>query len=531
MSAKETPSFIRPDYNEPYLPKVTSRKFFSWVNLNIPREQNKTPRMHYQMIDELVGTDEINVQAMVHRGGAKSTVMTNYLPLYVAVHGELPYFGKVHNLIIFSATIEQAIDQLRGIRDIWDNSDSLGEFLTLAKDKRGKTVADKVDYLCWENKQGHRIHIQAKGAGQSMRGTKKEGHRPQLLIFDDILPDSILTSDTERKKLRTWFYSTVQNSVDITHYKKIVVGTPMTDDDILMTMLRSKSFKSVKFPIADKFPVPVEEMVTSWKDRFTPDRVMKQYLEAKEMGAEADFFREMMLEVINDDLRIFKDNYFRPYSYKQKRHRLHELNFFTTIDFAVSQKQEADYTAVITIGVDKDNNWFIVRCDVKRMNPSEAIETLFKHVREFKPLEVRGEKAAIQQVLNHFIELKMEEEQLYFNLQPLTNNSTQSKEYRIMGLQPKMKKKQVFFPHDIDEVSIGELIYELKGYTKAGKTTAHDDAADCLANFLDPDFIVAPTTGQERGTEVAKGITSLDLSEAEINGYPDDEEYEDEYYY
>ena len=248
-------TFIRPDYRIPYLPKDMSARFFSWVNLHITRESNKTPRMHYQMIDELL-TEDQNVQAMVHRGGAKSTVLTNYLPIYVACHGELPNFGVVHNLIIFSATIEQAIDQLKGIRDIWDNSDALHEILTLTKDRRGKVVADKVDHICWTNQDGHVIHIQAKGAGQSMRGTKKNGHRPQLLIFDDILVDAILTSEGERKKLKVWFYSTVANSVDVSHYKKIVVGTPMTDDDLLMEMLRSTTYKSVKFPVANEFPVP-----------------------------------------------------------------------------------------------------------------------------------------------------------------------------------------------------------------------------------------------------------------------------------
>ena len=262
--------FTRPDYEIGYMPMAMSIKFFSWVNLNISKEEHKTPRMHYQMVDELLGCEDINVQAMVHRGGAKSTVFTNYLPIYVAVTGKLDNFGIVHNLVIFSATIEQAIEQLKGVRDLWDNSEVLQEFLVLATDRRGKVIADKVDYICWENRDGHKIHIQAKGAGQSMRGTKKDGHRPQLLIFDDILTDNILTSETERKKLVTWYYSTVANSVDIAHYKKIVIGTPMTDDDLLMIMLRSPEYKSVKFPVANVFPCPESEIVSSWKDKFTP---------------------------------------------------------------------------------------------------------------------------------------------------------------------------------------------------------------------------------------------------------------------
>lgn len=507
--SKLSNNFIRPDYTLGYKPKHMSAKFFSWVNLNISKEQHKTPRMHYQMIDELLSEDQ-NVQAMVHRGGAKSTVMTNYLPVYVACHGSLPNFGEVHNLIIFSATIEQAIDQLKAVRDIWDNSDSLQEILTLAKDRNGKTVADKVDHICWENKDGHRIHIQAKGAGQSMRGTKKNGYRPQLLIFDDILVDAILTSENERKKLKVWYYSTVANSVDVSHYKKIVVGTPMTDDDLLMDMLRSKSYKSVKFPVANIFPVAEEDIVSSWKDRFTPARIMKQFVEAKEMGSEGDFYREMMLEVVNDDMRIFEESWFKTYSYDKIKAdgKLRKMNFYTSMDLAVSKKKSGDFTVIITIGVDENGHWWIVHIDVGRFSPTKTIDKLFDHVTKYKPLEVRAEKAALQQVLDDFIDTRMQETGIYFNYQGLENNSEVSKEYRINALQPKMKLGRIHFPDDKCLESIAELEYEMKGYIKTGATTAHDDAVDCLANFLDPNFVYTPI--QKNGEEVGGSNSSFE---------------------
>lgn len=507
---------IRPDYRLPYKPQIDSIKFFSWTHTHIPSEQNITPKMHYQMFDELIGTDEQNVEALVHRGGAKSTVLTNHLPIYVAVNGCLDHFGVVHNLVIFSATIDQAIEQLRAIRDIWDNSEVLQEFLVLAKDKRGKVIADKVDYIALKNQNGHVIHIQAKGAGQQMRGTKKNGIRPQLCIFDDILPESILTSSNERTKLRSWFYSAVANAVDITHYKKIVVGTPMTDDDLLMMMSRSKTYKTVKFPVANKFPVPVEEIVSSWPDRFTPERIMAQFLEAKENGAEAEFYREMMLEVVNEDLRIFKDEYFKEYDYNVVSKNFAQMNFFTTMDLAVSKKTSGDFTVITTIGVNSEGHWFIVRIDVGKFDPTQTINILFEHVSEFKPIETRAEKAALQQVLDHFIEKKMEALNTYFFYQGLENNSSVSKEFRINALQPMMKMGRIHFPRNKHEHAIAELYYEMKGYIKTGKTTAHDDAVDCIANFLDPGFVIAPMA--DIGSEI-DCIGNDDLGSESLDDY------------
>ena len=62
---------------------------------------------------------------------------------------------------------------------------------------------------------------------------------------------------------------------------------------------------------------------------------------------------------------------------------------------------------------------------------------------------------------------------------------------------------KIHFPTDICQESMAELYYEMKGYIKTGATTAHDDAVDCLANFLDPGFITAPMQGS--GTEVDGG--------------------------
>ena len=133
-------AFIRPDYTVPYRPKETSVKFFSWVNVNIPNEQFSTPKMHYMMVDELLGPDSGDrVQAMVHREGAKTTVLSKFLPLYTASTGEFPNFGHVTNMIIFSATYAQAVDLLKDIYSAWENSDVMQETLWFARNKTGKS--------------------------------------------------------------------------------------------------------------------------------------------------------------------------------------------------------------------------------------------------------------------------------------------------------------------------------------------------------------------------------------------------------
>jgi predicted phage terminase large subunit-like protein len=192
------------------------------------------------------------------------------------------------------------------------------------------------------------------------------------------------------------------------------------------------------------------------------------------------------------------------------------MNFYTSMDLAVSKKTSGDFVVVMTIGVTSTNDWYIVKIDVGKFDPSQTIKKLFNHVRAFNPLETRAEKAALQQVLDHFIEIEMEKTNTNFYYQGLENNSSISKEFRINALQPKMKMGKIHFPRDVDVDGMAELYYEMKGYIKTGATTAHDDAVDCLANFLDPDFVTAPSG--DVGTEI-EGVSEDELGSDTLDDY------------
>lgn len=504
-------SVYTPDYRLAYQPKKESIHFFNFVNLVIGKMDNATPKTHYILIDHMM-TKHQNQQALCHRGMGKSAVISMMLPLYVAAMGKFPNFGHVKNLVLFSATITQAEEHLANMRALYEKSESLQSYITLVDNK---TIRPKNNQLVFDNNHGNRIYIQAKGSGESMRGTRKEDTRPQLLIFDDIMVDEILTSELERKKLHSWFYSAVSNAVDITHYKYLVIGTPMTQADLLWNMKLSEEWHTLMLPVAHEFPVPQEEIVSSWSDRFTPERIYDKYREAKSMGADGEFFREMMLNVTPLDTRVFEDRWFKEYSIDDIKKHLPSMNHFTTMDLAVSQKESADYTVIITIAVGDNDVWYIRQIDVKRMNPSEVMDNLFEHIRRYRPIEMRAEKAALQQVFDHYLEKRMIQENTYVMHNPLELNSKLSKHQRILSLHNKMKTGKIRFPKNASPDGMAELIYELKGYTNEGATTKHDDAIDALANFNDPHFVISSqvtmgeSTIEDYGSEFMNSDSSI----------------------
>jgi len=363
--------------------------------------------------------------------------------------------------------------------------------------KDGKTVANKENHICFENEKGQWIHIRSYSSGEQIRGTKVpdefgNSHRLELLIFDDILKDSILDSVKEREKLKRWYFSSVMPAVNPKHHREIMIGTPMTMDELLSEFKMDKNMHTIMFPLAQKMPVPENEIVSSWPEFHTPENIYKDYQAAKGAHALNDWYRERMLEVTNKEMQVFKLDKRTDFFYQVMREKLDTLNVFTSIDMAVAKGSRDGKVAIITIGVDANNHWFVLRADNGYFTPSEAINILFEHYKNYRFYEVRGEKAALQQVFDHFLEIEMQRRQTWFTVDYLKSNSEVSKRNRIMGLQPIMNRSMIHLPVDQSIDAIDELRYQINGFTKDGATTPFIDLLDTLAGFTEEGFIFPP---------------------------------------
>ena len=79
------------DYSfEGYIPKEASLKFINFIKLvnGSEGEENKTPVVHYQLLDNIF-SGKSRLAILCFRGFAKSTMCSEYLPLYCAVMGKL----------------------------------------------------------------------------------------------------------------------------------------------------------------------------------------------------------------------------------------------------------------------------------------------------------------------------------------------------------------------------------------------------------------------------------------------------------
>lgn len=96
-----------------YVPSDFALGFVNFIKLVEDGDpENKTPVVHYKMLDKFVednGKDTIN---LCHRGIAKSTLL-EYLILYIAVFKTMPGFKTVPYLIYVSDSIDNGVKKMR----------------------------------------------------------------------------------------------------------------------------------------------------------------------------------------------------------------------------------------------------------------------------------------------------------------------------------------------------------------------------------------------------------------------------------
>ncbi len=149
--------------NTGYVPSDFAFEFVNFIKLvNGGESENKTPLVHYRMLDNFVmdnGKDTIN---MCHRGIAKST-LKEYLILYLSVYGSLPGFGKVPYALYVSDSIDNGVKRMRKALEFrWNNSNFLKKYVPEIK------FTD----IRWEfiNASGKSFVVSGHGAKTGVRG-------------------------------------------------------------------------------------------------------------------------------------------------------------------------------------------------------------------------------------------------------------------------------------------------------------------------------------------------------------------------
>lgn len=465
-----------------YVPSDFALEFVTFIKLvnGEQGEENKTPIVHYRMLDTITARGR-RIINLCHRGIAKTTVMGEYLFLYIATYGELPGFGAVDLALYVSDSIENGVKNMRkNLEFRWDNSDFLKEYVP------------EIHFtdIRWEfkNADGKVFIVKGYGAKTGVRGAKEMGKRPQLAVLDDLISDEDARSATVIAAVEDTVYKAVTYALHPTKNMIIWSGTPFNSKDPLYKAVESGAWVVNVFPVCEQFPCSREDFRGSWPDRFTYDYVKTQYDAAVKLGKVETFNQELMLRIMSEEDRMIQDGDIGWYRVDAVLRNKQRFNFYITTDFATSEKQKADFSVISVWAYNNVGDWLWVDGICKRQLMNKNVDDLFRLVQQYKPQQVGVEVSGQQGGFIPWIQEQMMDRNIYFTLASEDNNGepglrpNTNKMQRFNTVVPLFKARKIFFPVERKtEAPMVEAITELSLAAVGGFKSKHDDFIDTIS--------------------------------------------------
>lgn len=322
-------------------------------------------------------------------------------------------------ILYISSTSTLAIQQLKFIKDIltsdiyrifWPEMVNADE----AKRTKWSETAITVDHPIRKE-----LYIRDPSVFIAGLTTSVTGLHPDLIVMDDVVVyDNAYTEEGRSKVLLQYSFLA---SVESAKGEQFVVGTRYDPNDLYHTMM-TKTLRisgEKEEPLYDVFERQVENLGDGtgeflWPRQKSPngmefgfdERILAekrslyegnetqfyaQYYNNPNMGENAGIPRSSFQYYDKNALRLYNG----VWHYRDKR-----LNIFAAIDFAYTTKKSSDYTAIVVVGVDSYNNYYVLDIDrFKSGHIPDYYDHLLKMHQKWGFWQVTAEATAAQQVI------------------------------------------------------------------------------------------------------------------------------------
>jgi hypothetical protein len=342
--------------------------------------------------------------------------------------------------------------------------------------------------------------IQAKGAGNQIRGLKWGKHRPSLFLVDDLESKEDAQSEEMRKKLKKWFFGDLigaMDNADLSDSRVILIGTVVHQDSLLANLIDEKT--DIDFQDADqqemadliankeKFHTVKLEACDDNYESIWPEFISTASIKAKaeayrQRGLLDIFFMEFRNMVIAGEEASFQQTMFRYYSEFSEDFaselKNNEIETIIIVDPAKTANTTSAFTAIVAIGFNSTKNKIYFRdCINKRLTPDlifkEAVDMAVRYRTSIVGLEVTG--------LNNFITFPFQQyvaTQTHY-VQLVEIKAIKDKTLRVAGLVP-LYRMGCIYHNELLHIR-GALEAQLLSFPYS----KFWDVMDCFANCIE----------------------------------------------
>jgi len=286
------------------------------------------------------------------------------------------------------------------------------------------------------------VFILPRGAGQQVRGLNWMGHRPGLVVIDDLETLESVRSDEQRDKLKKWFLSDLMKTES--RYGKpatfLYIDTIKHQEALLQQFIDAEDWHSVVLSICD------ENFNTYDANYMTTEEIKQSYEEHKAIGETDLFFMEFMNIPISLKDAVFKEEYFKYFDDEHDRlkiiesgetsyYKVSNMTHVILVDPARTHKLHSADSAIVCTAIDRKSGKIFVRDVVAgKFTPDQLYDLMFEMVLRFKATLLCVEVTGLHSFISQPIENQMRVRGIYCRYIEL--NAKGHKEDRIATLAP-----------------------------------------------------------------------------------------------
>lgn len=412
---------------------------------------------HIKAANEILKNKRLRAVYEWARGLAKSSNMSLMIPLWLLL------CHKEKLCLILVSKSEEMADRLL--------SELQGELLTnelLRQDYEedmkalsstdGELVLANGSFFC------------SCGRGQSPRGIKHRGLRPNYIIIDDIDDDELCRNEARVSLLTDWVNEALFGTMQVGRGRFILVGNRISNRSVLANLAANKTYKHTRINIIDRNGEP------SWREAQSVEEIEALRLSQ----GERSFQKEYMNNPITEGA-VFKAEtiqYTKPLPFR----RYTRLICYTDPSFKNSSNN--DYKATVLVGKTKEGYFHVLKvfaaqesvstmygwlysirsyvedCTVYYYMESNFIQSI--HLEEIRKLgEAKGDIIAVRG----------------------DSRKKPDKFARIEALEPLFSQGLIYFnQYEKDSAGMQVLIEQLLLFQRGSKV--HDDAPDALEGAI-----------------------------------------------
>ena len=286
-----------------------------------------------------------------------------------------------------------------------------------------------------------------------------------LILADDLHGRENVMTKEQRDKVKL-YYKDLMSLLD-PKGRIVVIGTRWSIDDLYGNLLERQDKEGWDCLVKTCYK---EDGTPLFPERYT----LEKLLDLRREKGSLEFSGQYLNSPVDEENAMFKRHQIK---YWYHLSDIPPTSKFMTIDPAMTQKQESDYSALMVQGMDKNGNIYVLDYVRKKLLPKEIISETFKLMEKWKLTRCGIEAYGYQLSLKYSIQEEQRSRQKYFSIEEMRKPKTQEKKETFIGrLQPFVEQGLLKIRDDMKELE-DELIAFPRG--------RHDDLLDCLSYSLD----------------------------------------------